>query len=106
MERWLRTPLTEALRWQRRTDYGLARMVAGSGMWHIHRMNSALVIASVAGLLVFGAGSVVAYFAIRSAPEGFEDAEGFHALEIGTKSKQATSTRAAESHDGVIGLAA
>ena len=46
-------------------------------------------------LVLTAIGSVVAFLALRHAPEGFEDANGFHALRVATVE---TSTRHEEMH--------
>lgn len=53
---------------------------------------SMLVLGSIAAVIV---GGVIAFFAIRSAPEGFENEKGFHALPT-DKSKQSRYSGADE----------
>ncbi len=43
------------------------------------------VLGSIAAVIV---GGVIAFFAVRSAPEGFENEDGFHALPTDQSNKQ------------------
>ncbi|MBI5693707.1 MAG: hypothetical protein HZC55_26830 [Verrucomicrobia bacterium] len=69
-------------------------------------MNSVFVLASVIGLLTLAVGAVVTYFAVRSAPEGFEDAEGFHQIVTNDRVATVAPAHAEAAHSGVVSLAA
>lgn len=46
---------------------------------------SMLVLGSIAAIVV---GGIIAFFAVRSAPEGFENETGFHALPTNKSNKE------------------
>ncbi len=54
---------------------------------------SMLVLGSIAAVIV---GGVIAFFAVRSAPEGFENENGFHALPTDKSNKQPAYSEADE----------
>lgn len=59
-------------------------------------MKTALLILSSLALLTLCIGGIATYFAVRSAPEGFEDSDGFHL--VGQGKRPATVTPE-NSHD-------
>jgi hypothetical protein len=85
-----------ALRAERRREYGVHRMVKNRPMWHLIPMNTAFLIISSLALLTLGIGGIATFFAVRSAPEGFEDADGFHLV---ANSKSPASVTSTSSHD-------
>ncbi len=54
---------------------------------------SMLVLGSIAAVVV---GGIIAFFAVRNAPEGFEDKDGFHALPTSKATKQPSYSSADE----------
>ena len=54
-------------------------MVNPPALRHHHSMNTALLFVASITLATIGVGGVVAFFAIRSARDGYEDEHGFHA---------------------------
>ena len=79
-------------------------MAAGQEQWHATPMNSALFLIAGFALLAVGLGAVVVYIAMRAAPEGFEDSEGFHAVTTGAQGESAVSTD--HPHPEVVSIAA
>ena len=67
-------------------------------------MNNALFWITGITLIATAIGGVLAYLGMRSAPEGFEDSEGFHA--IITPGNVAPVISTDHAHDDVVSLAA
>ena len=49
-------------------------------MWHYKRMNTALFLFAGIAVLPLSLGGIVAWVALHRAPDGFEDADGFHVI--------------------------
>lgn len=66
-------------------------------------MSNALIWTLGGILLMVGTGGVLAFLGIRSAPEGFEDSEGFHAVATPEVATSPVATH--ETHHDVVSLA-
>lgn len=71
-------------------------MVENRSLWHLIPMNTAFLLISSLALLTLCIGGIATYFAVRSAPEGFEDSDGFHLVD---QRKSPASVTSASAHD-------
>lgn len=79
-------------------------MAEEDALWHYQHMINAYFWISGIVLLAVSIGGVMAYFGIRTAPDGYEDSEGFHV--VSAREQEAPVVAAGHSHHEAVSLAA
>jgi predicted small integral membrane protein len=77
-------------------DRGRTRIVESARLWHTGRMEIALYAVCI-GAIATLVGGLIMVRALRNAPEGYESADGFHAV-------QATPARSSAQEEGGFGV--
>ena len=71
-------------------------------IWQSVVMHPALAFLWFLPSIVFGVGTVITIVALRRAPDGFEDTDGFHCLHLSDAARRADSSASADVvHRGV-----
>jgi hypothetical protein len=83
-------------------------MAVARVLWHYRCMNTALFLISGIALLSVGICAIVTWVALRAAPDGYEDSNGFHATPAREAQMPALTPVVAtpDAHHGAISLAA